>query len=140
MNIRHRNFVIAVVILVGGFFAGNGRIFGTAGPVTDDQAAKYAGRRTLVHGVVDEVREVGGTTYVNFGGKYPFQTFAAVISSKDYPKVFRSIPTPDEKEDGGFGEYWVTGRVELVNGRALIRVTELDQIVSDYQMQMSNEE
>jgi hypothetical protein len=72
-----------------------GWIFGTAGPVSDDQAAKYAGRRTLVHVVVEEVRDVGGTTYANFGGEYPFQTFAAVISPI-YPKVFRSIPKPDE--------------------------------------------
>ena len=132
MDIKPRNLVIAAAVIVALLLAGNGRIFGTAGPVTDAQAAKYAGRWTLVHGVVEEVRDVGGTTYVNFGGEYPFQTFAAVISPKDYPTVFRSIPKPDE--DGSFGEYWITGRVELVDGRALIHITELNQILSDNQM------
>jgi hypothetical protein len=123
--------VIAGVVIVALFLTDNGRIHGTAGPVSDNQAAKYAGRRALVYGVVEEVRNVGGTTYVNFGGRYPFQRFAAVIAPKDYSNVFRSIPQPND--DGSFGEYWVTGRVELVNGRALIRVTTLNQILSDSQ-------
>lgn len=132
MDIKPRHLAIAGAVIVALFLAGNGRIFGTAGPVSDDQAAKYAGRRTLVHGLVEEVRDVAGTTYVNFGGEYPFQTFAAVISPQDYPTVHRSIPRPDE--DGDFGEYWVTGRIELVEGRALVRVTNLNQILSDSQM------
>ena len=123
----------AGLLLIGVIFlAGNGRIFGTAGPVTDDQAAKYAGRRTVVHGIVVEVRQVGDTAYVNFGQEYPFQTFSAIISPEHYSRVFRSIPVADE--EGGFGEYWVTGRVEIVDGRAIVRVTKQNQIVSDAQL------
>ena len=91
--------------------------------------AKYAGRKTIVHGIVEEVRQVGDTTYVSFGQEYPFQTFSAVISPEHYSKVFRSIPVADE--EGGFGEYWVTGRVEIVDGRAIVRITKQNQIVSD---------
>ena len=91
---------LASLLLIGVIFlAGNGRIVGTAGPVTDDQAAKYAGRRTVVHG--------------NRGGN--------AASWRNYSKVFRSIPVAEE--EGSFGEYWVTGRVEIVDGRAIVRVT-----------------
>jgi hypothetical protein len=132
MEIKARHLAVAVVVIVLAFLTGNGRIFGVAGPVSDDQAAKYVGRRTTVHGIVAGVREVSGTTYIDFGGEYPAQAFSALISGEQYPAVSRAIPLPDE--EGGFGEYWVTGRVELVDGQPIIRITKRNQIVSDAQL------
>jgi hypothetical protein len=131
MKSSFNKLIVVVFVLASLYWCGNGRFFGQAGPVSDDQAAKYAGRKTLVHGMVEEVKRTENRIYVNFGGSYPFQTFSAVLYLEDYDDLKGNIPVAES--DGSYGEYWVDGRIELVDGRAQIRLIRKNQLLSDGQ-------
>lgn len=47
--------------------------------VTHQDASQYAGSYVTAEGVVSQVSRSGGTTFINFGGRYPNQVFYAVI-------------------------------------------------------------
>ncbi len=55
---------------------------------SDTEAGKHAGNEATVTGKVASVSKSGkGTTYVNFGEKFPRQTFSGVVFAKDADKV-----------------------------------------------------
>ena len=52
----------------------------TASVIPDTEAAQHVGQKTTVEGVVTAVTNSGkGNTFINFGGKYPHQTFTGWI-------------------------------------------------------------
>ncbi len=55
---------------------------------SDTEAGKHAGDDAIVTGKVASVSKSGkGTTYLNFGEKFPRQTFSGVVFAKDADKV-----------------------------------------------------
>jgi hypothetical protein len=55
---------------------------------SDTEAGKHAGDEAIVTGKVASVSKSGkGTTYLNFGDKFPRQTFSGVVFAKDADKV-----------------------------------------------------
>ena len=53
--------------------------------IPDTEAAQHVGQKTTVEGIVTAVTNSGkGNTFINFGGRYPNQTFTGWIP-KDSP-------------------------------------------------------
>jgi len=64
--------------------------------VTPQEAAAQEGKEVKVKGVVDGQKTTAkGSTYLNFGGRYPNQIFSCVLRSKDFPD---GVPSFEGKE------------------------------------------
>ncbi len=90
---------------------------------SDTEAGKHAGDEATVTGKVASVSKSGkGTTYLNFGEKFPKQTFSGVVFAKDADKV------------GDLAQYEgktvaLTGRIELSpDGKPQILIKSGDQV------------
>jgi hypothetical protein len=90
---------------------------------SDTEAGKHAGDEATVTGKVASVSKSGrGTTYLNFGEKFPRQTFSAVVFAKDADKV------------GDLSQFEgktvaLTGRIELSpDGKPQIVLKSADQL------------
>lgn len=90
---------------------------------SDTEAGKHAGDEAIVTGKVASVSKTGkGTTYVNFGEKFPRQTFSGVVFAKDADKV------------GDLSQFEgktvaLTGRIELSpDGKPQIVIKSADQL------------
>lgn len=90
--------------------------------ISPSDASHYIGSFSTVEGVVSQVATSGGgTTFINFGGRYPNHTFYAVIfrnNSGQFPGVHalegRTIA--------------ISGTVETYKGKPQIILTSPDQI------------
>ncbi|WP_298938037.1 nucleotide-binding protein [uncultured Ruegeria sp.] len=93
-----------------------------AGEITPRDAAQHVGEHSTVVGVVSQVANSGkGTTFINFGGRYPNHTFYAVIFKKHghkFPSVYgyegRTIA--------------ITGTIKLYKGKPQIILSSPDQV------------
>jgi hypothetical protein len=90
---------------------------------TDTEAGKHTGDDATVTGKIASVSKSGkGTVYVNFGDKFPRQTFCGVVFAKDSAKV------------GDLGQFEgktvaLTGRIELSpDGKPQIIIRSADQL------------
>jgi hypothetical protein len=71
-------FWLFVVLLTGWFSAPVDAQSATV--ISGTEAAQHVGQRVTVEGVVIAVTNSGkGNTFINFGGKYPHQTFTGWI-------------------------------------------------------------
>lgn len=92
------------------------------GEITPREASNHVGERATVVGVVSQVSNSGkGTTFINFGGRYPNHIFYAVIFRKHGHK-FPSVYTYEGQTLA------ISGRIELYKGKPQIIVSSPDQV------------
>ncbi len=86
-------------------------------------AKAHVGQSVTVEGVVSEVHAAasGRATFIDFGGRYPNNTFTAVIFSRDVTK-FSNVHALDGKTVD------ITGAVRLHNGGLEIILSDPGQI------------
>ena len=85
--------------------------------VSDAQAAEHIGQNVTVEGVATAVSTSRkGSTFINFGGVYPNQTFTGWIPAGAPLATDASIPTLQGKK------IKITGRIELYRGKPEIKV------------------
>jgi hypothetical protein len=123
-----RIFSLAVLLVLALGVAGPREALGqeTAKPVpafTDGEAAKHVGEEVAITGKVVAVAKTGkGTTYLNFGDRFPKHTFSGTVRAEDEAKV------GDVKQYEG-KVVTITGRVELAkDGKPQIFVIAPGQI------------
>ena len=88
--------------------------------VTPQEAAAQEGKEVKVKGVVDGQKTTAkGSTYLNFGGRYPNQIFSCVLRSKDFPD---GVPSFEGKE------LEVTGMIKMYEGKPSMDIKSLDKI------------
>ncbi len=90
---------------------------------TDIEAGQHAGEEAVVTGKIAAISKSGkGTTYLNFGEKFPRQTFSGVVFAKDADKV------GDLSQFEG-KNVTLTGRIELSpDGKPQIVIKSADQV------------
>lgn len=86
------------------------------------EAVQHAGEFAVVEGVVAQVsRSRGGTTFINFGGRFPNHIFYAVIfrqHASKFPDVFRLEGRAVAIE----------GTIQMYKGKPQIILTRRDQM------------
>jgi len=91
--------------------------------VQDSEAAQYVGKNVEVRGLVVAVyASKKGNTFLNFGGKYPNQTFTGYIPAGSELARDRWTVTLQGNVIG------ITGTVELYQGKPEIKVMSRSQI------------
>jgi hypothetical protein len=124
----HRTFfLIALGLLVLGL-SGNGTAQKVE-VVKDSEAAQYVGKNVEVRGLVVGVyTSKKGNTFLNFGAKYPNQTFTCYIPAGSELAGDRWTITLQGKVIG------ITGIIEMYQGKPEIKVLSMSQIkVADSQ-------
>src|SRR5262249_33237614 len=91
--------------------------------IKDSEAIKYVGKEVEVRGrVVSVTASPLGTTFINFGGAYPNQTFAGFIAAG-------SPITSDQRLTMIQGKtISITGTIRLREGKPEIEIVSADQI------------
>lgn len=88
--------------------------------VTPQETAAQEGKEVRVKGVVDGQKTTSkGSTYLNFGGRYPNQIFSCVLRSKDFPD---GVPSFEGKE------VEVTGLIKMYEGKPSMDIKSMDKI------------
>jgi DNA/RNA endonuclease YhcR with UshA esterase domain len=91
--------------------------------VKDSEAIQYVGKEAEVRGrVVSVTTSPLGTTFINFGGEYPNQTFAGFIAAGSRIAIDQRLTMIQGKTIS------ITGRIELYKGKPEITVMSADQI------------
>ena len=91
--------------------------------IKDSEAAQYVGKNVEVRGLVVAVyTSKKGNTFLNFGGKYPNQTFTGYIPAGSELGGDRWMVTLQGKVIG------ITGTFELYKGKPEIKVLSMSQI------------
>jgi DNA/RNA endonuclease YhcR with UshA esterase domain len=95
----------------------------TASVILDTEAAQHVGQKATVEGVVTAVTNSGkGNTFINFGGRYPNQTFTGWIP-KDSPLAGDSSLSALEGK-----KVRITGIIDLYKGKPEIKIMSKDQV------------
>ena len=95
----------------------------TATLIPDTEAAQHIGQRATVEGTVVAVFTSNkGNTFINFGGKYPHQTFTGWIP-KDSELAAGSTLSGLERK-----KIKITRTIELYKGKPEIKVMSKDQL------------
>lgn len=90
--------------------------------ITPNEAAYYVGDSATVAGAVSQVStSKSGTTFINFGGRYPNQKFYAVLFRKNAGE-FAGIHSLEGKTIS------ITGPIELYKGKPQIILRSPGQI------------
>jgi DNA/RNA endonuclease YhcR with UshA esterase domain len=89
--------------------------------VTPQDASHYAGSSVTVEGVVSQVSRSGGTTFINFGGRYPNHVFYAVILRSDSGS-FSNMQSLEGKQVA------ISGQIEFYKGKPQIVLRSPGQI------------
>lgn len=97
--------------------------FAQSPTVSPGDAARYVGQTVTVQGVVSQVSvsRRSGTTFLNFGGRYPNHGFTAVI----FRRSTSLFPDPQQYEGR---RVRVTGQVRMYNGKPEIVLESPDQL------------
>jgi len=91
--------------------------------VKDSDAAQYVGKNVEVRGLVIAVyTSQKGNTFLNFGGKYPNQTFTGYFPASSPLAAEQWLRTLQGKEIG------ISGTVELYKEKPEIKVLSRSQI------------
>jgi hypothetical protein len=91
--------------------------------IKDSESAQYVGKNVEVRGLVVAVfTSKKGNTFLNFGGKYPNQTFTGYIPAGSEMAGDRWTVTLQGKVIG------ITGTIELYQGKPEIKVMSKSQI------------
>ena len=96
--------------------------FANADIITPREAAQNIGSYSTVEGAVSQVsKSRGGTTFINFGGRFPNHVFYGVVFKK-YAHKFRNL-------EGLVGKsVAISGTIELYKGKPQIILFSPDQI------------
>jgi len=97
----------------------------TSTVIPDTDAAEHVGQKATVEGTVAAVFTSNkGNTFINFGGKYPHQTFTGYV------------PADSALAGGGSSlaglegkRIKITGTIDLYKGKPEIKITSKDQLV-----------
>jgi len=93
-----------------------------ADTIQPGEASHYVGQFATVEGVVSQVStSSGGTTFINFGGRYPNHVFYAVIFRGDRNR-FPGVQSLEGRTIA------INGTIELYKGKPEIVVSSPDQI------------
>jgi len=91
--------------------------------IKDSEAIQYVGKEAEVRGrVVSVTTSPLGTTFINFGGEYPNQTFAGYIAVGSTITADRRLTIIQGKTIG------ITGTIQLRDGKPEIEIVSADQI------------
>ena len=91
--------------------------------VKDSEAIQYVGKEAEVRGrVVSVTTSPLGTTFINFGGEYPNQTFAGFIAAGSPIAVDQRLTMIQGKTIS------ITGTIRLRAGKPEIEILSADQI------------
>jgi len=91
--------------------------------IKDSEAIQYVGKEVEVRGrVVSVTASPLGTTFINFGGEYPNQTFAGFIAAGSKIASKKRLSMIHGKTIS------ITGTIELFKGKPEIIVVSPDQI------------
>jgi DNA/RNA endonuclease YhcR with UshA esterase domain len=91
--------------------------------IKDSEAIQYVGQEVEVRGrVVSVTTSPLGTTFINFGGDYPHQTFAGFIAAGSTIAADLRLTMIQGKIIS------ITGKIELRDGKPEINVASADQI------------
>ncbi len=104
--------------------AGVALLMGThayAETVSPQDASQYTGSSVTVEGVVSQVSRSGGTTFINFGGRFPNHAFYAVIL-KSNSGSFSGVQSLEGRNVA------ISGQVEFYKGKPQIVLRSPDQI------------
>jgi len=93
-----------------------------AGTISATDAAAHTGQTATVEGVVSNVyQSPGGTVFLDFGGSYPNNSFAAVIFPSDTNKFPGVNALSGKKAD-------ITGPIKDYRGKPEIVLKSTDQL------------
>jgi RecJ-like exonuclease len=91
--------------------------------IKDSEAIQYVGQEVEVRGrVVSVTTSPLGTTFINFGGDYPSQTFAGFIAAGSTISADPRLTMIQGKTIG------ITGKVRIHDGKPEIEIVSADQI------------
>jgi len=91
--------------------------------IKDSEAIQYVGKEAEVRGrVVSVTTSPLGTTFINFGGEYPNQTFAGYIAVGSTITADQRLTTIQGKTIG------IKGTIQLHDGKPEIEIVSADQI------------
>ena len=91
--------------------------------IKDSEAIRYVGKEVEVRGrVVSVTTSPLGTTFINFGGEYPNQTFAAFVAAGSPISADRRL-TMIQRETIS-----ITGTIRLRDGKPEIDIVSAEQI------------
>jgi DNA/RNA endonuclease YhcR with UshA esterase domain len=108
------------LILAFGFAIITGPAFAQA--IAPADAKAQVGKTVTVEGTVDNVHTTpAGNTYIDLGGHFPNNTFAAVIFSKDTSKFTNVTALKGKTVD-------ITGPIKLYKDKPQIVLKSADQI------------
>jgi DNA/RNA endonuclease YhcR with UshA esterase domain len=117
---RKVQFIVKWLTAIG--FALTLAVSAQAETITPRDASQYVGNYVTVTGEVSQVsRSNGGTTFINFGGRFPNHVFYAVIfknRASAFPGVF-------ELQGRNVA---ITGEVSLYNGKPQIILSSPSQL------------
>jgi DNA/RNA endonuclease YhcR with UshA esterase domain len=95
----------------------------TASVIPDTEAAQHVGQKTTVEGVLTAVTNSGkGNTFINFGGRYPNQTFTGWIPKDSTLAGGSTLAGLEGKK------IKITGTIDLYKGKPEIKVMSKDQL------------
>src|SRR5215510_1402407 len=114
-----RLFVAILALFLCAIAARNGKPI----VIKDSEAIKYVGKEVEVRGrVVSVTTSPLDTTFINFGGEYPNQTFAGFIAAGSSIAADQRLTMIQGKIIS------ITGTIELRQGKAEINIVSADQI------------
>ena len=91
--------------------------------IKDAEAIQYIGKEAEVRGrVISVTTSPLGTTFINFGGEYPNQTFAGFIAAGSPIAADQRLTMIQGKTIG------ITGTIQLRDGKPEIEIVSADQI------------
>jgi hypothetical protein len=97
----------------------------TATVIPEKEAAQHVGQRATVEGTVVEVFTSNeGNAFIDFGGKYPHQTFTGYIPAHSALAGGGSSLADLEGK-----RIKITGTIDLYKGKPEIKITSKDQLV-----------
>lgn len=99
----------------------------TGETITPEQAKDYVGQTVTVTGKVAEVTEHNGNIFINFGAKYPRQSFYGFVASRDANYLDGKLTF--QALQGQTAS--ITGEVKLYKGKPEIVITKEDQVTEE---------
>jgi DNA/RNA endonuclease YhcR with UshA esterase domain len=98
----------------------------TARVIPDTEATQHVGQKATVEGVVAAVTSSGkGNTFINFGDRYPNQTFTGWIPKESELAGESTLAGLEGKK------IKITGTIELYKGKPEIKIMSKDQLVTE---------
>ena len=98
----------------------------TATVIPDTEAAQHVGQQATVEGTVVAVfTSKNGNTFLNFGGRYPNQTFTGWISKESALAADPSLASLEGKT------VKITGTINLFRGKPEIKIMSREQLLAE---------